>query len=155
MGITYKGDWSDISTADIDSTVKTFAKLIRKMDGITAPKNLLTQLRNCLIMNRKYSRSTYNCETKKIKLNIPNSRFSMMTFHEYKSFAKDPSIGSIDCDSPLMYVKVLMAHEFAHKVQYELAPGTPWGRQEKDWWKPHGKTFKNVYGYLRHNILKG
>ena len=155
MGITYKGDWSDISTADIDSAVKSFSKLIRKMDGITAPKNLLTQLRNCLVLQRSYSRSMYRPKNKTVTVSIPMSNTFMKTFHEYKSFAKDPSIGSIDCDSPLMYVKVLMAHEFAHKVQYELAPGTPWGMNYNDWRKPHGKTFKNVYGYLRHNILKG
>jgi hypothetical protein len=70
---------------------------------------------------------------------------------EYKSFNNHPIIGEIECSEPFDHLMVSVAHEVAHYVQYMYAPKV---RRFKDnYRKAHGKAFKDIYGYLRRDLV--
>jgi hypothetical protein len=95
-----------------------------------------------------------------ISLALYKYRFSVADnsnrlFGEYKSFAKDPVIGSISCNWQKA-ILVLIAHEIAHAIQHGC-----------DYWKVqetlgvkikfengHGDYFKTIYAYLRTNFVE-
>ncbi|UKA05007.1 hypothetical protein [Photobacterium damselae] len=78
------------------------------------------------------------------------------TWHEYDSFAADPEIGSVVNCSLGEYIVLLVAHELAHVVQFELRTMfrngalTDWdGCLESDLIKAHGVGWKQIYRKLR------
>ena len=74
---------------------------------------------------------------------IPSTTLGDGILKEYASFAKDPEIGSIFYGRVENILKCLIVHECAHVVQYYLYKKC----------RPHGPEFKNVYRWLRKELI--
>lgn len=70
-------------------------------------------------------------------------------FTEYKSFAKDPIIGSAYVENWKQYVGLTVGHEVAHAVQRYLEKVRKLERSD-----PHGDFFKKIYQILRLELNK-
>lgn len=79
-------------------------------------------------------------------------QFSTITgFVEYPNFSSDKVIGSVVSDDWRVYVTTLVAHEFAHMVQYCLKT-KPQGEFGK-WKGGHGPYFQKIYGEFRKQFV--
>ena len=89
---------------------------------------------------------------KGISIDMRRYRESLTYFHEYKSFAKDPVIGSItNCADPELLLKCLVAHEVSHHIQRRYGPFTRYLR--KTYRKAHGDAFKANCNDLRRTLV--
>lgn len=73
-----------------------------------------------------------------------------LNFPEYAALSRDPRIGSIRGPWQTI-VKVIVAHELAHWVQYSSDVTKPPGR---DYARPHGIGFQEIYGFLRAKVTR-
>lgn len=83
-------------------------------------------------------------------------------FNEYRSFANDPQIGSMNFDDWKGSLRCLVAHEFAHVIQFAF-----WSAKDEDnnyrlsnkersiMRPPHGHGFRNIYRILRTRVING
>jgi len=76
---------------------------------------------------------------------------SLLHFREYKSFADDPTIGSIKVPDSYHHRLALVAHEVSHHVQFAYLPRMP--RMRDLYRKPHGTGFKFCYRILRRDLV--
>jgi hypothetical protein len=68
-------------------------------------------------------------------------------FHEYPSYHTDKEIGGFYAVDPYLKLKVIIAHEVAHAVQFYSYKITGTRCQ------PHGPVFKNYYRMLRQRFI--
>ena len=78
----------------------------------------------------------------------PVSEDYQVTLKEYTSFADSPDIGTISGNWRLI-VRVLVAHELAHWIQYTKSVTKP---ADVDYRKPHGVGFQEIYYFLRSRV---
>lgn len=85
-------------------------------------------------------------------LHIPDDQAT--TFHEYKSFAWNPVIGSLKDVCWRDALRCLVAHEFAHVAQFAIwyDPVTP-PEVRAEMRPPHGYGWKRLYRTLREKLI--
>jgi len=87
-----------------------------------------------------------------ISIDMKRYRRSLTSFHEYKSFAKDPVIGSItNCTDPELLLKCLVAHEVSHHINMRYGSYTRY--LKNNFYRPHGDGFKAIYRELRRTLI--
>ena len=87
-----------------------------------------------------------------ITIDVTRYRKGCTTGYEYKSYAKDPVIGSIVNQSPDNCLLLTVAHEISHYVQHTYV-GEMKDFMRSAMQKPHGKGFKTLYGWLRRDLV--
>ena len=103
-------------------------------------------------VSTKYRNQRSYGGAKGISIDVRHYRESLTSFHEYKSFANDPVIGSItNCADPELLLKCLVAQEVAHHIQRRYGPFTRYLKKTYD--KPHGDAFKTIYRELRRTLV--
>ena len=87
-----------------------------------------------------------------IIIDVQRYRLGSTSFNEYRSFASDPVIGSIeDCDDRELLLKCLVAHEVAHHIQMKYGLYTRY--LKNTFHKAHGDGFKTIYRELRRTLI--
>ena len=71
-------------------------------------------------------------------------KYGVIHFMEYKSFEKDPIIGSAFTDDWESYVALTVGHEVSHAVQLYIEK-----MRKLERGAPHGDFFKKIYTMLR------
>jgi len=133
----------------VEEYVKRCMRLLRKKEyELDLPTDCWKKAVEVLSVGNRHSRSKAGAHI--IRINLGGSGF-YKTFSEYKAFADHPTIGSIAVNSAEDFIKVLVAHEVSHHVQYRYA----WRikRFKKTYRKPHGECFRAIYGYLRRDLV--
>lgn len=76
-------------------------------------------------------------------------KHGIVYFQEYKSYEKDPIIGSAFADKWETYVGLVVGHEAAHAAQYYTETVRKLPRSA-----PHGPFFKQIYTMIRRELNK-
>ena len=123
--------------------------------GVTYPRvrplTYADALKRLRVETKYRSQRSYGC-ARRISIDVGDYRNSCTSFHEYKSFANDPVIGSItNCTDSELLLKCLVAHEVAHHIQRRYGPHTRYLKKTCD--KPHGDAFKAIYRELRRTLI--
>ena len=123
--------------------------------GVTYPKvqplTYADALKRLQVETKYRNQRSYG-GAKGISIDVRHLRGSLTSFHEYKSFADDPVIGSItNCADSELLLKCLVAHEIAHHIQRRYGPFTRYLKKTCD--KPHGEAFKTIYRELRRTLV--
>jgi len=139
---------SSAQARKIEQMVKKCMRLLRKKEyELDLPKECADIAARVLeVRNTPGYRSRAAAHV--IKINIA---YFYLRFQEYKAFQNHPTIGSIQCTDWEDVMWVLVAHEVAHHVQMRYCPRV--ARFKHNWRKPHGDCFRQVYGYLRRDLV--
>lgn len=142
---------SNVTTAEyrkIEQMVKRCMRLLRKKEyELELPTNC-PDIAAKVLEVRKTMGYRSRAGAHVIKINIA---YPYLTFHEYKAFKDHPTIGSIQCNDWEDVMQVLVAHEVSHHVQYRYCWRVKRFRQ--NYVKPHGECFKQIYSYLRRDLV--
>jgi hypothetical protein len=134
----------DSSLEDIEIFIKKLIQQfhIKLMDsGIETISKATLQLSHSpieiIVTNKHYrSRANHNGIYIYLGWNVLRNRFP-----EYKRFAKNKVIGSLEFITFQDYVMAVVAHEYAHFVNLNMDLR----------YKPHGKEFQQIYVILRQH----
>tara|TARA_S200002703_G_scaffold55565_1_gene48173 strand:+ start:219 stop:740 length:522 start_codon:yes stop_codon:yes gene_type:complete len=123
--------------------------------GVTYPRVrplTYTDALDRIQVSTKYRNQRSYGGAKGISIDVRHYRESLTSFHEYKSFANDPVIGSItNCADSELLLKCLVAHEVSHHIQRRYGPFTRYLKKTCN--KPHGDGFKTIYRELRRTLV--
>jgi hypothetical protein len=89
--------------------------------------------------------ATYLAMARHVDLD-PSTERHPRTFHEYKSFAKDPDIGSFECKNLRDYLRLLTIHECSHALQDTGKFGNQYNETER---KGHKALWRDIYRLAR------
>lgn len=128
-----------------------------RTDGVSVVKLIRPSkyAQKCLKMWAKGERGYGGARKIYIGLNYYQFRTGPATYTEYRSFNLDPVIGQIWTTSNYQRLWLVVAHEVAHHVQHLYAPKVHRYRESgtRSWRKPHGDCFKDIYRYLRADLI--
>lgn len=133
----------------IETLVKKYMRTLRKKEyELNLPTKCPDIAADRLnIRNTPGIRSTAGADVINININY----WSPKMFNEYKAFKDHPVIGSAKTSCWEDIMRLLVAHEVSHHVQYLYAPRVH--RFKKNYKKPHGECFRQIYGYLRRDVV--
>lgn len=125
-------------------------KMRDKKAPYTLRKATLKELSNMTVHVKARSQRSSGSDDS-ITIDIMYLRRKITKIWEYKSFAEDSVIGSVEMADPETVLLAVVAHEVAHYVQYRAGPHTYWLRRHFS--KPHGQGFRQIYRILRSRIV--
>jgi hypothetical protein len=86
-----------------------------------------------------------------IRINLGYWQFGNSYHTEYKAYNADPTIGAIQVEDDDDHLMIMVAHEVAHHIQYRY--GHRINRFRYNYRKPHGDCFRQIYRYLRKDLV--
>jgi hypothetical protein len=141
-----------ITEAKVKEMVKLCIRHLRKKKyELNLPKSVMNDaIKHLSIYQRNGGTSSAGLCS--IKINILNWQMGNKAWNEYDAFNKDPVIGRIEVNDNEDITLCLVAHEVSHYIQYTYRGYLP-EYLEKDYRKPHGRTFQKIYRYLRADLV--
>ena len=134
----------------VEKMVRQCVKFLKKKEyELNLPPTAIETALAGLIVSEKSNKNWASAH--EIHIGLNRWDFHTKNYTEYASFAKDKVIGNItvtDFDDHLM---LTVAHEVAHFIQFRYAPYV--SRFKFNWRKPHGDVFKQIYRYLRKDLV--
>lgn len=136
----------------VEHMVKRCVRLLRKKEyELNLPTNSPDIAAEVLRVKRiQRAGATYGGR-RVIQINLNYWQVGRHIFNEYAAFNDHPTIGKIEVASKDEALWIIVAHEVAHHVQYMYCPRVK--RFKSTYKKPHGKCFRDVYAYLRRDLI--
>jgi hypothetical protein len=143
-----------------DNVTKAEAKMVRKMADLCLrelakaeheiPATYTQMKRMCSVHVKHRGQASYG-GAKGITIDLWSLRRGTSQMSEYKAFAGDPVIGSMDCGDVENRLLCVVAHEVAHHVQHHWGPRTRWLKTK--YRKAHGEGWRDLYRILRSRLV--
>ena len=136
-----------VTPAEHKLVVKLARKCIREL---SKRKYELPPLDRYLIVATKAKGQRSYGGSGRISIDITDYRAGAVHQSEYDGYRNEPLIGNFHGTTKEQALLCKIAHEVAHHVQHRYAPFVS---RFDDYKKPHGRTFKTIYRYLRVALL--
>lgn len=143
-----------------DNVTKAEAQMVRKMVDLCLrelakaeheiPATYTEMKRLCSVHVKHRGQASYG-GSRGVTIDLWSLRRGTSQMSEYKAFAGDPVIGSMDCGDVENRLLCVVAHEVAHHVQRLWGPRTRWLKAKHH--KPHGEGFQDIYRILRSRLV--
>ncbi len=135
----------------VEEIVKKCIRLLRKKQyELDLPKNAMEIALDVLEV-KKVLNSPSRAGARLIRINLGYWQVGNHVHTEYKAFDNHPTIGRIRVTEDVDHLLISVSHEVAHFIQYRYAPRV--SRFRGQYKKPHGKCFRDIYMYLRRDLV--